>query len=183
MNAAYNGDITTENDYFCAPVSGQGYIDAGNFYNSGTEYMQDFLGKLNTYLRRADLSVTTIIGAENYKDGGIFGTMDAYASVGALKGGLVLNGGRYFEGAYSGGVYWKNGKPFIVPRDSLWSTTPAIIAARINKYALPRRVRTSRRRMLIPSSTCTLGLIIIRIFARSSICSPIMSRSSRSTES
>lgn len=135
MNAAYNGDITTENDYFCAPVSGQGYIDAGNFYNSGTEYMQDFLGKLDTYLRRADLSVTTIIGAENYKDGGIFGTMDAYASVGALKGGLVLNGGRYFEGAYSGGVYWKNGKPFIVPRDSLWSTTPAYIAARINKYA------------------------------------------------
>lgn len=135
MDAAYNGDIATENDYFCAPVSGQGYIDAGNFYNSGAEYMNDFLGKLDTYLTRADQSVVTIIGAENYSGGGIYGTMDAYASVGALKGGLVLNGGRYFEGAYSGGVYWKNGKPFIVPRDSLWSTTPAYIAARINMYA------------------------------------------------
>lgn len=135
MDAAYNGDITTENDYFCAPVSGQGYIDAGNFYNSGAEYMNDFLSKLDTYLRRADQSVVTIIGAENYSDGGIFGTMNAYASVDSLKGGLVLNGGRYFQGAYSGGVYWKNGKPFIVPRDSLWSTTPAYIAARINMYA------------------------------------------------
>ena len=135
MDAAYNGDITTENDYFCAPVSGQGYIDAGNFYNSGAEYMNDFLSKLDTYLKRADESVVTIIGAENYSDGGIFGTMNAYASVESLKGGLVLNGGRYFEGAYSGGVYWKNGKPFIVPRDSLWSTTPAYIAARINMYA------------------------------------------------
>lgn len=135
MDAAYNGDIATENDYFCAPVSGQGYIDAGNFYNSGTEYMNTFLGNLDTYLKRADQSVVTIIGAENYEDGGIYGTMNAYASVGALKGGLVLNGGRYFEGAYSGGVYWKSGKPFIVPRDSLWSTTPAYIAARINMYA------------------------------------------------
>ncbi len=134
MDAAYNGDITTENDYFCAPVSGQGYIDAGNFYNSGAEYMNDFLSNLDTYLRRADQSVVTVIGAENY-EGGIFGTLNAYASVESLKGGLVLNGGRYFEGAYSGGVYWKNGKPFIVPRDSLWSTTPAYIAARINMYA------------------------------------------------
>ncbi len=134
MNAAYNGSITTENDYFCAPVSGQGYIDAGNFYNAGSEYMSDFLSKLDVYLDRADLSVATIIGAENYS-GGIYATLDAYASVDSLKGGLVLNGDRYFGGNYSGGVYWKNGKPFIVPRDSLWSTTPAYIAARINKYA------------------------------------------------
>ena len=134
MDTAYNGSITTENDYFCAPVSGQGYIDAGNFYNAGSEYMNTFLSNLDTYLRRADLSVTTIIGAENYS-GGIYGTLDAYASVESLEGGLVLNGNKYFGGAYSGGVYWKNGKPFIVPRDSLWSTTPAYIAARINMYA------------------------------------------------
>lgn len=134
MDAAYYGDITTENDYFCAPVSGQGYIDAGNFYNAGDEYMNTFMKNLDAYLTRADLGVTTIIGAENYSRG-IFKTLDAYASVGSLTGGLVLNGGRYFQGAYSGGVYWKNGKPFIVPRDSLWSTTPAYIAARINMYA------------------------------------------------
>lgn len=134
MDAAYNGSITTENDYFCAPVSGQGYIDAGNFYNSGEEYMNTFLQNLDTYLLRSDLHVTTIIGAENYS-GGIFETLDAYASVKSLKGGLVLNGNKYFGGAYSGGVYWKDGKPFIVPRDSLWSTTPAYIAARINMYA------------------------------------------------
>ena len=135
MDAAYNGDITTEHDYFCAPVSGQGYIDAGNFYNAGSEYMNDFLGKLDSYLERSGLGVTTIIGAENYNNGGIFATMDAYAGVKSLEGGLVLNGNKYFGGAYSGGVYWKNGKPFIVPRDSLWNTTPAYIAARINKYS------------------------------------------------
>ena len=134
MDAAYNGDITTEYDYFCAPVSGQGYIDAGNFYNAGAAYMNTFLGNLDTYLQRSDLRVTTIIGAENYS-GGIYGTLDAYASVDSLEGGLVLNGNKYFGGAYSGGVYWKNGKPFIVPRDSLWSTTPAYIAARINMYS------------------------------------------------
>lgn len=135
MDAAYNGDIPTENDYFCAPVSGQGYIDAGNFYNAGASYMQNFLSNLDVYMKRAGLHVSTIIGAENYTEGGIFGTMDAYASVPALEGGLVLNGNKYFGGAYSGGVYWKNGKPFIVPRDSLWSTTPAYLAARINMYA------------------------------------------------
>lgn len=134
MDTAYNGSITTENDYFCAPVSGQGYIDAGNFYNAGTEYMNTFLGNLDTYLKRSDLSVTTIIGAENYS-GGIYGTLNAYAGVESLEGGLVLHGNKYFGGAYSGGVYWKNGKPFIVPRDSLWSTTPAYIAARINMYS------------------------------------------------
>ncbi len=135
LNAAYNGGITTKNDYFCAPVSGQGYIDAGNFYNAGAEYMNNFLGNLDTYLTRSDLGVTTIIGAENYNDGGIYGTLDAYADVPSLEGGLVLNGNKYFGGDYSGGVYWKNGKPFIVPRDSLWNTTPAYIAARINMYA------------------------------------------------
>ncbi len=134
MDTAYNSDFANKTDYFCAPVSGQGYINAGNFYNAGAGYMNNFLTNLDVYLQRSDLSVTTILGAENYT-GGIYGTLDAYAQVPSLKGGLVLNGGRYFEGQYSGGVYWKNGKPFMVPRDSLWETTPAYIAARINKYA------------------------------------------------
>ena len=136
MDAAYNSSYTTKTDYFCAPVSGQGYINAGNFYNAGAAYMNTFLTNLDIYLQRSGLNVTTILGAENYTgERGIYGTLDAYAQVPSLKGGLVLNGGRYFEGQYSGGVYWKNGKPFIVPRDSLWETTPAYIAARINKYA------------------------------------------------
>lgn len=134
LGAAYGGDVTTKNDYFCAPVSGQGYINAGNFYNAGEEYMNDFLSKFDVYLGRSGLNVATIIGAEGYS-GGIFGTLDAYAGVEHLNGGIVYTGGRYFQGLHSGGVYWKNGKPFIVPRDSLWSTTPAYIAARINMYA------------------------------------------------
>ena len=35
-------------------------------------------------LTRSDLGVTTIIGAENYNDGGIYGTLDAYADVPSL---------------------------------------------------------------------------------------------------
>lgn len=134
MDTAYNSDITTENDYFCAPVSGQGYIDAGNFYNSSAVYMNDFLSRFDTYLGRSGLRVGTIIGAENNRNG-IYDTLDAYSRVENLDGAIVYTGGRYFDGAYSGGVYWRNGKPFIVPRDSLWSTTPAYLAARVNMYA------------------------------------------------
>lgn len=136
LQAAYGSSYTTQNDYFCAPVSGQGYINAGNFYNAGAEYMTNFLSNLDIYLQRSDLNVTTIIGAADYKGtGGIYGTLNAYAQVPSLKGAIVLDGERYFGGSYPGGVYWQNGKPFMVPRDSLWTTTPAYVAARINRYA------------------------------------------------
>lgn len=127
------GNQANAYDYFCAPVSGQGYIDAGYFeaQNDG-KYFADFVSKLDVYMQKADLSVVTVIGGTTQGD--IVNVLSGYASCGSVNGGIVYEGSKYF-GSYPGGVMWVNGKPFIVPRDSLWETTPAYIAARINTYS------------------------------------------------
>lgn len=127
---AYKAD--NKYNYFCAPVSGQGYINAGNFaaQNDG-KYFADFCEKLNIYMGKADLSVVTVIGGS--QQGNLPQVLSGYASCDNVKGGIVYEGSKYF-GSVRGGVMWVNGKPFIGPRDSLWQTTPAYIAARINTY-------------------------------------------------
>lgn len=119
-------------DYFCAPVSGHGYINAGNFaaQNNGA-YFQDFCEKLNIYMGKAGLSAVTVIGGN--QQGNLPEVLAGYASCDNVKGGIVYEGSKYF-GNVRGGVMWVNGKPFVGPRDSLWETTPAYIAARINTY-------------------------------------------------
>ena len=120
-------------DYFCAPVSGQGYINAGNFEaeNDGA-YFADFVSKLDVYMNKADLSVVTVIGGNQAGD--LVNVLNGYASCKSVTGGIVYDGNKYF-GANPGGVIWIDGKPFVQPRDSLWETTPAYIAARINTYS------------------------------------------------
>ena len=119
-------------DYFCAPVSGHGYINAGNFaaQNNG-EYFADFCSKLDVYMGKSGLSAVTVIGGN--QQGDIFNVLKGYAGCENVSGGLVYEGNKYFGGV-KGGVVWVNGKPFVGPRDSLWETTPAYIAARINTY-------------------------------------------------
>ncbi len=120
-------------DYFCAPVSGQGYINAGNFEaESDGKYFADFVSKLDSYMAKADLSVVTVIGGN--QQGDLVNVLSGYASCQNVTGGIVYDGSKYF-GANPGGVMWVNGKPFVQPRDSLWETTPAYIAARINTYS------------------------------------------------
>lgn len=127
----YN-NISNDYDTFAAPVSGHGYINAGSFMKaSDGAYFADYLSKLNLYLKKADLGVVTIIGAQNMAEQ--IQTLNRYAEVSNLKGGIVYGGNKYF-GNIRGGVYWANGKPFVGPRDSLWETTPEFIAARINMY-------------------------------------------------
>lgn len=120
-------------DYFCAPVSGQGYINAGNFEaeNNG-KYFADFVSKLDVYMEKANLSVVTVIGGN--QQGDLVNVLHGYASAENVTGGIVYDGSKYF-GANPGGVIWIDGKPFVQPRDSLWETTPAYIAARINTYS------------------------------------------------
>ena len=124
--------VATPYDYFCAPVSGQGYINAGSFasQNNG-EYFDEFTDKLDVYMAKSNLSVVTIIGG-NHGDN-LDKVLKGYASAEHVKGGLVYEGSKYF-GAVRGGVYWVDGKPFVGPRDSLWETTPEYIAARLNMY-------------------------------------------------
>ena len=126
-------NVANEYDYFCAPVSGQGYINAGNFaaQNNG-EYFRDFCAKLNDYMYKADLSVVTVIGGSAQND--LVNVLKGYASCSNVIGGIVYEGSKYF-GSVRGGVMWVDGKPFVGPRDSLWETTPAYIAARINQYS------------------------------------------------
>ncbi len=130
-NAYYNQ--ANPYDYFCAPVSGQGYISAGSFeaQNDGL-YFADFVSKLDVYMKKSGLSVVTVIGAD--LQGDFVNCLKGYASAESVKGGIVYsNFGRYFS-RRPGGIIWVDGKPFVQPRDSLWETTPAYIAARINSY-------------------------------------------------
>ena len=131
LNDIYN-NISNPYDTFAAPVSGHGYINAGSFMKAseGT-YFADYLTKLNIYLRKSDLGVVTIIGASSMTEQ--IQTLNRYAEVEHLTGGIVYSGNKYF-GNSRGGVYWANGKPFVGPRDSLWETTPEFIAARLNMY-------------------------------------------------
>lgn len=131
LNNVYNVQ-SNDYDYFCAPVSGHGYINAGNFaaQNNG-EYFADFCEKLNVYMGKSGLSTVTVIGGNS--QGNLPVVLSGYASCENVKGGIVYDGHKYF-GNVKGGVMWVNGKPFVGPRDSLWETTPAYIAARINTY-------------------------------------------------
>ncbi|MFA5693303.1 MAG: hypothetical protein WC907_06750, partial [Acholeplasmataceae bacterium] len=131
LYSAYH-ERSNDYDYFAAPVSGHGYLNAGGFIkgNDGA-YMDDYLEKLNIYMKKADISVSTIIGTSGLENR--IEVINKYASLPALKGGIIYEGNKYF-GSVPGSVYWSNGKPFIGPRDSLWETTPEYIAARLNLY-------------------------------------------------
>lgn len=131
MDNVYNKKANAY-DYFCAPVSGQGYINAGNFAaQSNGLFFEDFCEKLDVYMGKSDLSVVTVIGGN--QQGDIYNVLKGYASAENVTGGIVYDGNKYF-GNVRGGVVWIDGKPFVGPRDSLWETTPAYIAARINTY-------------------------------------------------
>jgi hypothetical protein len=131
----------TANDSFMAPVSGQGYVNPYQLKTSHGESYGNYVNRLSTYLKRSGQSIVTVMsdGADTTQR---IGTYEDFAQVPELKGGLIYQGGSYFSGV-NGGVYWADGKdakgnavkkPFIGPRDSLWSTTPAYIAARIMMY-------------------------------------------------
>lgn len=131
LDSVYN-TVANEYDYFCAPVSGQGYINAGNFAaQDGGSYFRDFCEKLDIYMGKSDMHTVTVIGGNS--QGQLPQVLKGYASAKNVKGGVVYDGGKYFT-ANPGGVMWVDGKPFVQPRDSVWETTPAYIAARINTY-------------------------------------------------
>lgn len=131
IDSVYN-TISNEYDYFCAPVSGQGYINAGNFAaQDNGSYFADFCSKLDVYMGKSGLRTVTVIGGNS--QGNLPQVLKGYASADNVIGGIVYDGNKYF-GSVQGGVMWIDGKPFVGPRDSLWETTPAYIAARLNTY-------------------------------------------------
>lgn len=131
IDSVYN-TISNKYDYFCAPVSGQGYINAGNFAaQDNGSYFADFCSKLDVYMGKSGLRTVTVIGGNS--QGNLPQVLKGYASADNVIGGIVYDGNKYF-GSVQGGVMWIDGKPFVGPRDSLWETTPAYIAARLNTY-------------------------------------------------
>lgn len=146
MPSIYDSIITqtaTEKDSFIVPVTGQGYTNLYEFKTANSAEYADYLSKLAVYLKKSGMDIVTAM-SDGATTAQRIGTYEDLAQIGGLKGGLVYQGGAYFSGV-NGGVYWATGKdaagntvrkPFIGPRDSLWETTPAYIAARINQYPI-----------------------------------------------
>lgn len=115
-----NADI---NDYFVAAVSGFGYM-----YPSMYPNLSDFLGSLDLYLKRTDLSIVQILDSGPYDD-----VVEYYSQVEHLKGAMYMYGEKYIGGG--GEIFWSsNGKPFVSFRESLWDSIPQDVASRINQY-------------------------------------------------
>ena len=120
MNYVYSR--ADKNDYYVCSVSGQGYMNPQNYGALGS-----FIGGLDLYMKRADLSVVQILDAGPSKN-----VIDMYSLVPSLSGGIYCYGMKYAEGA--GSVYWANNKPFVSIRETLWSANVEAMAARINGY-------------------------------------------------
>lgn len=120
MNYVYSRQ--DKNDYYVCSVSGQGYMNPQNY-----TALDSFIGGLDLYLRRADLSVVQILDAGPQKS-----VIEMYSKVPSLKGGIYCYGMKYAGGA--GSVYWANDKPFVSIRETIWDADVAAMARRINSY-------------------------------------------------
>lgn len=112
-----------KNDYYVCSVSGQGYMNPQNY-----SLLDSFIGGLDLYLRRADLSVVQILDSGPQKS-----VIEAYSKVPSLKGGIYCYGMKYAGGA--GSVYWANDKPFVSIRETIWDADVDAMAKRINSYS------------------------------------------------
>ena len=121
MNYVYSR--ADKNDYYVCSVSGQGYMNPQNYSDLGS-----FIGGLDLYTKRADLSVVQILDAGPSEK-----VTEMYSLVPSVKGGIYCYGMKYAEGA--GSVYWSNDKPFVSVRETLWSANVQAMAKRINGYA------------------------------------------------
>lgn len=120
MNYVYSRQ--DKNDYYVCSVSGQGYMNPQNY-----TALDSFIGGLDLYLRRADLSVVQILDAGPQKS-----VIEMYSKVPSLKGGIYCYGMKYAGGA--GSVYWANDKPFVSIRETIWDADVDAMARRINSY-------------------------------------------------
>ncbi|QWB95492.1 hypothetical protein KHQ89_05935 [Mycoplasmatota bacterium] len=112
-----------ENDYYVASVSGQGYM-----YPSLYPDLKDFVQRLDVYLQKTDLDIVQILDSGPDED-----VVQWYSQMPSLKGAIYMYGEKYKGG--DGSVIWsENGKPFVSIRESLWDSTSASIADRINQY-------------------------------------------------
>lgn len=112
-----------ENDYYVCSVSGQGYMNPQNY-----EALGNFIGGLDLYMKRADLSIVQILDSGPSED-----VIGMYSLVPSVKGGIYCYGMKYAGG--NGSVYWANDKPFVAIRETLWDANVEAMAARINEYS------------------------------------------------
>lgn len=120
---------SNEYDYFIAPVSGQAYMYPTVFPE---KYKADYFSKFDKFLKKSDLKSVSILDHGQAvilkKD-----IANYYASASNLIGGFCFNGNKYKGG--NGAVVWSdNGKPFIAPKESLWTENTGEVVARIGQY-------------------------------------------------
>ena len=118
----YLYDNVMPGDYYVCSVSGQGYMNPQNY-----PAIDSFIGGLETYLAKTDMSVVQILDSGPNKE-----VIGKYALIPSLKGAVYCYGMKYAGGA--GSVYWANGKPFVCIKETLWNADVASMARRINGY-------------------------------------------------
>ena len=119
----YIYDNAKKGDYYVCSVSGHGYMNPQNYSAIGS-----FVGGLNEYLKKTDMSVVQILDSGPSAD-----VMKMYSKIPSLKGAIYCYGMKYAGGA--GSVYWSDDKPFVSIRETLWSANVESMADRINGYS------------------------------------------------
>ena len=140
-------NIASPFDSFVAPVTGQGYANLVSLLYNNPEAFDEYLSAMEVYLRKSGLSIVTAMSDPGYgvpvNTARRKRTRRYLSQVPSLRGGIMFEGGHYFRDV-DGVVYWATGqdaegntvqKPFVGPRDSLWNTNPAFVAARLNYFA------------------------------------------------
>lgn len=120
----------TRNDEFICSPTGLGYINA-NVYDKTA--FADYAKKTAEYMKNCDQDYITMIDSTVDIE-----KLDVFSQYDAIKGGVVFEGDLYIDhgGDGAGTLHWSNGKPFIVPRDALWSGANTIegLAQKVNAY-------------------------------------------------
>ncbi|OBZ09494.1 GxGYxYP domain-containing protein [Bacillus sp. FJAT-26390] len=112
-------------DHFVVAVSGTGYFFPSEYPE---EALKENVKRLDAYMKKTDMQLAVLLDWNSPEKASI----EQFASVPSLKGGILAYGEKYVGGA--GKVWWAKDKPFVSVRETLWDADPVKMAERINGY-------------------------------------------------
>lgn len=116
-------DNAAPNESFIVPFSGMGYIHPSEF-----PALDRHVEQLGRYMTEADIKYVLIAEENNFYYQ--YSIMDSYANIPSADGFFVA-GGPYHE--YGDRISWRNGKPFVSIRYSMWNGYESI-SSLISKF-------------------------------------------------